>query len=249
MQRRFFMRCSALGLLAITAAAQDKPAIEAIVKQYILDHPEVLLESVRLHQDRERAAQRERTKQTVLARRNELEQDAASPVAGASGGLTIVEFFDYHCGFCKRAEPAVAKLLADHPEVRVVFKEFPILGPESVLGAKAGLAAARQGRYLQFHQALMTLGGSITMSAIEQIAAREGIDVRKLKSDMESPEIESTLARNRDLGLALGVAATPSFVIGTELISEALDSAAFERLLAKAKNAPHPAPQLSSRNE
>ena len=106
------------------------------------------------------------------------------------------------------------KLLAEHPDVRFVFKEFPILGPESSLAAKAGLAAAKQGAYLKFHQALRALSGSITMNAIEELAGKQGLDASKLKRDMESPEVQSILARNRELGASMGVTVTPTFVVG-----------------------------------
>jgi protein-disulfide isomerase len=256
---KFFLRFSVSGLMIAIAAAQqppsegprqtiDKPAIEEIVKQYILHHPEALVESVRLYQERERAAQRERSKEAVLANLNDLQRDPSSPAAGPEGGVTVVEFFDYHCGYCKRAEPAVAKVLADHPEIRFIFKEFPILGPESSLGAKAGLAAARQGGYLKFHQALMTLQGPITMHAIEELAGKQGLDVSKLKRDMESSEVQSVLARNRELGIKLGVNATPTFVVGSQLVSEALDDATFEQILAQAKSSSAPRGVENSRN-
>ena len=152
-------------LAGLPAAAQEavegpaRPAIEKIVRDYILQHPEVLMESVRLYQERERTAQKERTRESVSARLTDLQQDPSSPVAGTAGGVTVVEFFDYRCGYCKRAEGTIRKLLADHPDIQFVFKEFPILGPESSVAAKAGLAANKQGGYLMFHQALMTLPG------------------------------------------------------------------------------------------
>jgi protein-disulfide isomerase len=218
--------------------APARPAIEQIVREYILQHPEVLMESVRLYQERERTAQKERSKEAVSARLTDLQQDPSSPVAGTAGGVTVVEFFDYRCGYCKRAEGAVMKLLADHPDVRFVFKEFPILGPESLVAAKAGLAAHKQGGYLKFHQALMTLPGLITMSAIEELAGKQGLDVSKLKTDMESPEVQSILSRNRVLGHEVGVKSTPSFVIGSELVPGAMDAAAFKRLIAQAQPKP-----------
>jgi len=238
---------SVAGLIVSSVSAQEispagsprpleKPVVEQILKDYILEHPEVLLESIRLYQERERAAQRQRSKEALLANLNDLQQDPASPVTGGEGGVTVVEFFDYHCGYCKRAESTVTKLLADHPEIRFVFKEFPILGQESSLGAKAGLAAAKQGEYLKFHQALMALSGPITLHAIEELAARQGLDAARLKSDMESADVQSILAHNRELAIKLGVNATPTFVVGSEVVSEAPDPTTFERLIAQAKN-------------
>jgi protein-disulfide isomerase len=230
------------GFLASPASAQEaveepaRPAIEKIVREYILQHPEVLVESVRLYQERERTAHKERSKEAVSARLTDLQQDPSSPLAGTAGGVTVVEFFDYRCGYCRRAEGTIKTLLADHPDIQFVFKEFPILGAESLVAAKAGLAANKQGGYLKFHQGLMTLTGPITTNAIEELAGQQGLDVSKLKADMESPEVQSILARNRELGRQVGVNSTPSFVIGSELVSGAMDTATFERLIAQAQS-------------
>ena len=253
MSKKFSLTLSALFLLFMASAPAQKSlstqaplpegsrqAIEQIIHQYILQHPEVVRESVRLGEERERAEQKERTKAAVLAKLNDLQQDPSSPVVGKAGGVTVVEFFDYHCGYCKRTESAIRKLLADHPDVQFVFKEFPILGPESSLAAKAGLAAAKQGGYLKFHQALMDLSGPITMAAIEELASQQGLDVNKLKTEMESAEVQATLTRNRDLARDLGVKATPTFVVGSELVQGTMDGAAFEKLIAQAQSRANP---------
>ncbi|HEY3841143.1 MAG TPA: DsbA family protein [Bryobacteraceae bacterium] len=258
MHQTFFLRATVACLtLVFSAAAQqpspeapapstEKAAIEQIVRQYILLHPEVLVESMRVYQERERAEQQKRSRETVLAHLNDLQHDPSSPVTGAGPGLTIVEFFDYHCGFCKRAEGIIQKVLADHPDVHFVFKEFPFLGTESALAAKASLAADKQGGYLKFHQALMALSGSISLSAIEDLAARQGLDVSRLKKDIESPEIKAALLKNRELGRDLGVKSTPSFVIGSELVQGVIDAAAFDRLISEAQTRGSHA-ELSSR--
>lgn len=234
---------AALSLLArVPAVCQEahelsRAEIENIVREYILQHPEVIAQAANLYAEHEQAAQKARAKEAVVAKLADLQQDPLSPATGAAGGVTIVEFFDYHCGYCRRAEPMIEKLLADHPDIRFVFKEFPFLGPESLIAAKAGLAADKQGGYLKFHQALMALPGSITMEAIEQLAAKQGLDVAKLKVDMESPAVQSILARNSELGRQVGVKATPSFVIGSEFVQGAIDATTFERLIAQAKPA------------
>jgi protein-disulfide isomerase len=223
---------------AATANDTEQPAravIEKIVREYILQHPEVLLESVQQYQERLRTAQKERTKEALNAKLTDLQQDPSSPVAGAPGGATVVEFFDYRCGFCKKAESTMAKLIVDHPDVLFVFKEFPILGPDSLVAAKAALAAHKQGAYVKFHQALMTLPGPITMETIEQLAAKQGLDIVKLKKDMESPAVGATLERNRQLAQQVGVTATPTFVVNSELIPGAVDTPALEKLIAQAK--------------
>lgn len=225
-----------LPLLAQETVNQpDRAGIEKVVREYILQHPEVIAQAANLYQEHERAAQKTRAKEAVIAKLTDLQQDRSSPASGAAGGVTIVEFFDYHCGYCRRIEPTIEKLLRTNPDIRFVFKEFPILGPQSLMAAKASLAAHKQGGYLKFHQALLTLPGSISMDAIEQLAAKQGLNVAKLMSDMESPEVQSTLARNSELGRQVGVSGTPTFVIGTELVPGAMDAAAFEKLIAQAK--------------
>ncbi len=242
-------------LATLPAAAQlaaeepARPAIEQIVREYILQHPEVLIESFRLYKEREQTAQKEQFKEAISASLTDLQQDPSSPVTGTAGGVTVVEFFDYRCGYCKKAEGTIVKLLADHPDIHFVFKEFPILGPESTLAAKAGLAAHKQSGYLKFHQALMTLTGPITMDAIAELAGRQGLDVPKLKTDMESPEVQAILARNHELGHKVGVKSTPSFVIGSELVSGAIDAATFERLIAQAKPSSTPHAGLNKEKE
>lgn len=221
-----------------STAPANKSEIEQIVKDYILQHPEVLLESVRSYQERERAAQQQKSRDAVAGRQSDLLRDPTSPsskpaAAKAGDEVTMVEFFDYRCGYCKKVNPTVMKLLADNPNLRIVFKEFPILGPESVTAAKAGLAAQRQGKYLQFHQAMMSATTPVNEALIEQVAKNVGLDVEKLKTDMQSPEIAATLTKNTNLAAALDVSSTPTFVIGSEMVSGAMDAAGFQKLIAK----------------
>jgi len=222
------------------SAAQSRAEIEQIVSEYILQHPEVLLESVRRLQERERAAQQQRSKEAVLARQADLLQDPTSPAAGpaagiASDGAVIVFFFDYQCPHSQQAARTVMKLLSENPKVRVVFKEFPILGPESELAAKAALAAHKQGAYLRFHEALMATTEPITLATIEQLGSRLGLDLPKLKADAESPEIRGIIERNYQLARALAVNSAPTFVVGSELVLGAVDAATLQALIAKAQ--------------
>lgn len=227
-----------------TALAQDtakpltKPEIEQIVKDYILKNPEVLIDSVRQYQERAQAAQKQREKQAVVTRHEELVGDPASPatkaLAKSGDQVTVVQFFDYRCGYCKKVGPTLVKFLADNPNVRLVFKEFPILGPESTAAAKAGLAAEKQGKYVAFHQALMA-SSSVNEASIEQIARNVGLDIARLKTDMQSPEIAATIEKNMQLASALGVTATPTFVVGSEVVAGAIDGQTLQNLIAKAR--------------
>jgi protein-disulfide isomerase len=219
------------------SASLSKADIEKIVREYILQHPEVLMESVQSHRERERAEAQKRSTDAVAANRRELFDDAASPVAGPpEAKVTIVQFFDYKCGYCRRVSSTLSTLLDKRKDVRMIYKELPILGPESHVASLAALAAEKQGAYTAFHRELMNVSGPITPEAIEGAGRRLGLDVAKLKADMSSKELESALMQNQRLANALGVQSTPSFVIGGELISGAMDMPRFEELISKNGN-------------
>ena len=158
-------------------------------------------------------------------------------MAGNAGAeVTIVQFFDYKCGYCKRVSPTLSTLLEKHKNVRIIYKELPILGADSHMASRAALAAEKQGAYAAFHRELMTLNGPMTPEAIEGAGKKLGLDVAKLKADMNSKEVEGALMQNQRLANAIGVQSTPSFVIGGELISGAMDLTGFEQLLSKNSN-------------
>jgi len=213
----------------------DKTAVEAIVKDYILQHPEVLIESVRLHEQRERAAAAERGKKAVVTHEEELLRDKATPWAGAQEPeTTVVQFFDYRCGYCKRVLPMISSA-AKKPGVRIVYKEFPILGPESMLAARLALAADKQGKYREVHESLMSSTAAIKAETVDEIAKKHGLEVGKLKKDMESAEVSEALAKNQALASSLGVGSTPTFVIGSSLIPGAMEPAQFNALIEQSR--------------
>jgi protein-disulfide isomerase len=194
------------------------------------------MESVRTYQERQRAGQQQQARQTIAARTVDLLEDSSSPSAGkAAGKVPVVMFFDYRCGYCKRMDQTVLQLTAGGSKAYVVFKELPILGPESAMAAAAALAADKQGAYVKFHQALMTAPGPVSMPLVEQIASKLGLDAAKLKADMESAEIGEALTRNQQLASSLGIRATPSFVIGSELVSGGMEPSRLEALIAGAR--------------
>lgn len=214
----------------------SKQDVEAIVHQYILAHPEVLMESVQALQAREQVEKQQQAKAALTTRQADLFEDQTSPTAGAvADAVRIVEFFDYRCGFCKRADPTVMALLAKNPNVKVVFKEFPILGPESTLAAKAALAAHRQGAYLQFHASLMGSNEPVSQTSLESLAGQLQLDLPRFKADMEAPDVHETIERNQQLAQALGISSTPTFVVESELVEGALDEEAFNKMIAKAQ--------------
>ena len=222
------MAIAALAVFCAPAAqAQDitpdqKKAFEKVIRDYLIQNPTIIREALTALQAREEAEKQARQKQALQNRKAELVNDPAAPVAGnPKGDVTVVEFFDYNCGYCKRVWPMIGALLQADKEVRVVFKEFAILGPGSLAAAKAALAADRQGKYLEFHTELMRARG-INDRAIDAIAKKLGLDVKKLRADMERPEIEAALQKNYRLAEDLGINGTPAFVIGDTMVPGAI---------------------------
>ena len=203
------------------AAADDLPveAIRRIVRDYLIEHPEVLLEAeqaLRAKRAEEEAAQ---ARAAIGEHRDALFADPEAPVAGnPEGALALVEFFDYRCGYCRRVKLVLDTLLAENDDLRLIYKEFPILGPDSTLAARAALAARAQGGYGAFHDALMAAEEPLDHARVFETARAVGLDEERLARDMEYPAIDAALARNAALAEALGIAATPSFVIGEQVV-------------------------------
>jgi protein-disulfide isomerase len=223
---------------AASDAGPDRAAIEMIVREYILAHPDVILDSLRAYEAARRAEEEKGAAAALAASREAIERDPAAPVAGnPNGNVTVVEFFDYQCGYCKRVLPVMQELLKTDPNVRFVFKEFPILGPESVTAARAALAvwATARDKYVPFHTALMQSRGGLSEERIMETAKGVGLDVAKLRSAMAEPAIEETLQRNLEVGRAINVNGTPAFLIGGRLVPGALDLETMRRQIAQAR--------------
>ena len=155
----------------------------------------------------------------IAANREGLEQDGFSFVAGnPDGAITVVEFFDYRCPYCKQVAEDMTKLIERHDDVRLVLKEFPILGPNSTIASEAAIAAIPQGKYLDFHFALLESKGTLDRAKVMEIAEAEGLDTDKLARDMESARVDRIIDTNHDLAREIGVRGTPAFVIGDSLI-------------------------------
>jgi protein-disulfide isomerase len=230
------------GWLASSASAQravSEPELDEFeqrVRDYLLKNPEVIMEALQVLQERQRAAEAETLKRTIAERGAEILNDPAAPVGGnPSGDVTLVEFFDYNCPYCRRVAPTVNELIEDDPDLRLVYKEFPILGPGSEFAARAALAAERQNKYGLFHEALMNANEQITEDSVLAIARQVGLDVDRLTRDMADPAIAAAIARNQALANALGITGTPSFVIGDRVVPGAVDRSTLEGLITRAR--------------
>ena len=205
---------SATPALAAEFNKAQKSDIEAIVKSYLLEHPELLQEM----SDKLKAKQAEAEN---IARTKGLSENAAAifkskadPMIGnPKGNAIIVEFMDYNCGWCKKSVGELSQLLETDKDVKVLFKEFPIFGPDSEYAAKAALAANAQGKYWELHQALFANDGHVNAAVVDDVATRVGIDVARMKKDMEAPEITKQIDNNHGLGQLLALTGTPAFII------------------------------------
>lgn len=205
-----------------TFDSKQRSAIEVIVHDYLVNNPEVLLEAVNALQGLQEETMLETVQEGIAQNAQALLNDG-SPVAGnLAGNVTLVEFFDYQCVYCKRMQPVVNNLIANDPNLRIVFKEFPVFGAESQYAAKAALAAQKQGKYFEFHQALMSDEQRLSEKRVLSIAKTVGIDVDQLQQDMQSPEIATALQDNQELASSLGLMGTPAFIIASYPITDDL---------------------------
>jgi len=193
--------------------ARQKDAIRAIMKEYLLQQPEILREAIaELNKRQEMAAEGERKKALASLYKEQ------SPFSTGDGKVTVVEFFDYNCGYCRKAFHNLVSVANDDKDVRVVFVEFPILSEESRLASQAAIAATKQNKYFEFHRALMEHNGPVKEDTIFKAAADVGINVEKLKEDMKAPEVNELIEKNLQLGTAMGVQGTPAIFVGDEAI-------------------------------
>ncbi|CAN7493112.1 DsbA family protein [Pararhizobium sp. LjRoot238] len=230
---------SVLALLfaaGVLAPLGDTTGLERQLRSYLLANPEVIVESVNGMEARRQDAEENELTAVLAQRHDEIFNDPNSPVgANPAGDTTLVEFFDYNCPYCRRATPVLDSLEQADKGLRLVFKEYPILGPGSVFAARAALASQRQGKYLAFHKAMMTYGGRITETSSLEVAARVGLDVERLKKDMEDPAIDEAIRRNIALAQALRISGTPTFIAGKEILRGLADAGAMKRLIASAR--------------
>ncbi len=215
---------------------EQRKAIEAIIHDYLMQNPEVLIDALREAEAKASSDADVKAAQVLRDRRHEVFDDPATPVGGnPQGDVTIVEFFDYRCPYCKQVHPAIQKLLDQDRKLRFVYKEFPVLGEQSDIAAHAALAARLQGKYEPFHNAMMAAKGQINEELVYRIAGSIGLDVDRLKRDMTDPEIDRALSANRSLAKALDLRGTPGFIIGDHIVPGAIDLDALKTMVADAR--------------
>jgi protein-disulfide isomerase len=202
--------------------AEEKDAFGAAVREYLLTHPEVLMEAIAVLERREELARAEAEVSMISENAAEIFDDPDSWVGGnLDGDLTVVEFLDYRCGYCRRAAPDLEALLKSDGNIRWVVKEYPILGEESVVASRFALSVLRNAgdaAYEAAHHALMALRGTYDERSLTRLAESLDLDAATVLAGMEDPEIDRILAENQALARVLAISGTPSFVFGDQVI-------------------------------
>lgn len=201
-------------------------AIGQIVREYLLENPQIMIEVFDKLEAQQAAAEKLAAEAAIARNSDGLFNDGYSYVHGnPDGDVTVVEFFDYKCGYCKRAVKDVLAAVEEDPNIRLVYKEFPILSEQSEIAARAAMAAISQNKYMEMHLALMATSGDLDEDRIMRIADDVGLDTDRLKQDMKAPGIQAAIDRNHQIAREIGIEGTPAFIIGSQLVPGAVGKA------------------------
>ena len=197
---------------SFTPAQQDE--LQNLVRNYLVQHPEILREMANALDAKDKKAEIETRANVLSSNAKDIFHNAGDSIAGSEkGDVTVVEFMDYNCGWCRKSVKEMQSIVGTDKKVRVIMKEFPIFGEGSEYAARAAMASVKQGKYWEFHQALFATEGKVTPQSTDATAKSIGIDVAKMKADMKSPEIAATLVKNQQLAAALLITGTPAFIV------------------------------------
>ena len=226
--------------LAQEFTGSQKAEIDAQIRAYILENPEIIIEAMEVLEERQRIAQSEADGRLLASLGDELFNDGFSHVAGnPDGDVTIVEFSDYRCGYCKQAHDGVQALVSADSNIRLIIKEFPILGPDSTFAARAAMASIQQGgdMYMDFNDALMRHRGELNQRSIMRIAREVGLDANALEEAMADPAIARNIQANYGLARQLDISGTPAFIIGDRIVRGFLPYDGLKELVEEAREA------------
>ncbi|KAA2215270.1 DsbA family protein [Pseudoroseomonas oryzae] len=225
--------------MAQPLSPQQRAEVVEVVRDALKRDPTILRDAVAAMQQAQQQDRESSQRSAIAAHRAALLEDPADPVKGnPRGDVTIVEFFDVRCGYCKVLHPTLESLLREDEGIRLVLKDLPVLGAASVTASRALLAAQRQNKYLPLQDALMRLRGEPTEAVLQAEAARAGLDWAQMQRDMADPATEAKLRSNLDLARALSIEGTPALVIGGTLVPGAVDLATLKALVAEARRKP-----------
>ncbi len=236
---RNLLAAALIFLLPVGAVAQtmSDDDIKALALEAIRENPQIIMEAIAILEGQRDEAQAAAQAEFLLGQRSLLENDPNAPSVGnPEGDAVVVEFFDYNCPYCKRAAADVKALLAADSNVRVVYREWPILGEGSVFATRAALAARAQGKYDEMHEGLMEMRGRAEEASVLALARSVGLDVDQLVADMQSDAVNNHIATSERLAQSLGFTGTPSFVIGDALVPGAVPLAELQGYIAEARS-------------
>lgn len=220
------------------ATTLNEEEIEAIVRAYLMEHPEIVVEALQAFEAKRAAEEDQRTAEVIGTLIDQLNENELSPVGGnPDGDVTIVEFYDYNCPYCKREAAEITKLLAEDGNIRFVYKEWPILSPDSEIAARAALAAWHQdeGAYFRLHDAMMAHKGKLDKPTIMAYAEAEGLDMAQLQQDMASAPVEAEIQHVRQLAEQIGLTGTPAYIVDGKLVPGAVGIDQLRDLVAAAR--------------
>jgi protein-disulfide isomerase len=210
---------------------EQRAALEDYVRNFILDNPEVLMESVNRYRTAEDKKKEEGAVKVLKDGMGYINNGTHPTIGNPKGDITVVEFFDYNCGYCKRAMQTIRKLVENDKNVRVVFMDYPILSPQSTEASKWAIAAHKQGKYWEFHQAMLESNAPKDEANMSKIAQSVGLDVAKLKKDAGGKEVDSYLAGVTDFGHKLDVSGTPAFIVGSQILRGFVEYEGFKTIV------------------
>lgn len=218
-----------LSIASASTAAEDSTALDAAIEKYIMEHPDVIMKSLRKYQGRDKI---------TADQRKMLEKSEGSPALGnLNGDITMVLFFDYHCSYCKRFYPVIASLLEQDKQLRIVFKELPILSEDSEVAARAALAVyfIDKDKYFPFHTALMKTNGRFDMDKMSSLAKQAGISESELTQGMKSERVTKEVAATRALAEELDISGTPAVIVGQHMVPGAATLEAIKAKISAAR--------------
>lgn len=230
---------NALAQQAEPFTPEQKAALQGLVREILVRNPEILIEAMQALEAKQQDDAGKVAKAAIAEHRKDLLEDGVSYVAGnPKGDVAIVEFFDYRCPYCKQVVPALQQLMKEDKKLRVVFKELPVLGPDSIFASRAAIAAIEQdkgAKYMAFHDAMMSHRGQLTEAEVLRLAGEAGLKLDKLKADMMAPKTDKVIRDNLTLADKLGIRGTPGFVIGDELVPGAVPLETLRQLVKAAR--------------
>lgn len=235
---RKLLAAALISLLPFGATAQtlSEDEIKELALEAILENPQIIMEAIAILEGQRNKAQAAAQAEVLLRQRDFLENDPNAPFVGnAEGSTVVVEFFDYNCPYCKRAAGDVKALLEADEDVRVVYREWPILGEGSVFAARAALAARAQDKYEEMHWGLMEMRGRAEEASVLALARSVGLDMDRLVADMQGDEVNDHIANSLQLAQSLGFTGTPAFVIGDALVPGAVPLSDLQGYIADAR--------------